>query len=116
MGGSEADRGHPCFFRFRRGTLRRGGSASAEKIRVPSWRFVVKIAAMTAFRYLAIGSSDSARRRVRHRGWCVMLVGDGNRTISVQGRTVAIGGCERPDEALVEAAMRPSAVLNGVLG
>ncbi len=36
--------------------------------------------------------------------------------IAVQGKPVEIGGYYHPDEKLVEAAMRPSAVLNGVLG
>jgi isocitrate dehydrogenase len=36
--------------------------------------------------------------------------------LAVQGQPVEIGGYYHPDEKLVEAAMRPSAVLNGVLG
>ena len=36
--------------------------------------------------------------------------------IAVQGKPVEIGGYYHPDEKLVEAAMRPSGVLNGVLG
>lgn len=36
--------------------------------------------------------------------------------IAVQGKPVEIGGYYHPDERLVEAAMRPSGVLNGVLG
>ncbi|MBP9225675.1 MAG: NADP-dependent isocitrate dehydrogenase, partial [Verrucomicrobiales bacterium] len=35
---------------------------------------------------------------------------------SVQGKPVEIGGYYHPDEKLVEAAMRPSGVLNGILG
>ncbi|MDP5006744.1 MAG: NADP-dependent isocitrate dehydrogenase, partial [Verrucomicrobiales bacterium] len=36
--------------------------------------------------------------------------------LAVQGQPVEIGGYYHPDEKLVEAAMRPSATLNGVLG
>jgi isocitrate dehydrogenase len=36
--------------------------------------------------------------------------------IAVQGQAVDIGGYYHPDDAKAEAAMRPSAVLNGVLG
>lgn len=36
--------------------------------------------------------------------------------IAVQGKAVEIGGYYHPDEKLVEAAMRPSATMNGVLG
>jgi isocitrate dehydrogenase len=36
--------------------------------------------------------------------------------LAVQGKPVEIGGYYHPDEKLVEAAMRPSAVLNGILG
>ncbi|PAW65043.1 MAG: isocitrate dehydrogenase (NADP(+)) [Verrucomicrobiia bacterium Tous-C2TDCM] len=36
--------------------------------------------------------------------------------ISVQGQTVDIGGYYHPDDAKAEAAMRPSATLNGILG
>ena len=36
--------------------------------------------------------------------------------LAVQGKPVEIGGYYHPDEKLVEAAMRPSATLNGVLG
>jgi isocitrate dehydrogenase len=36
--------------------------------------------------------------------------------IAVQGQPVEIGGYYHPNEARVEAAMRPSATLNGVLG
>jgi isocitrate dehydrogenase len=36
--------------------------------------------------------------------------------IAVQGESVDIGGYYHPDEAKVEAAMRPSGTLNGVLG
>ena len=36
--------------------------------------------------------------------------------LAVQGKPVEIGGYYHPDEKLVEAAMRPSGVLNGVLG
>jgi isocitrate dehydrogenase len=36
--------------------------------------------------------------------------------LAVQGQPVEIGGYYHPDERLVEAAMRPSAVLNGILG
>ena len=36
--------------------------------------------------------------------------------IAVQGQAVEIGGYYHPNEARVEAAMRPSATLNGVLG
>ncbi|MBP6603085.1 MAG: NADP-dependent isocitrate dehydrogenase [Verrucomicrobiales bacterium] len=35
---------------------------------------------------------------------------------SVQGKPVEIGGYYHPEEKLVEAAMRPSGVLNGILG
>jgi isocitrate dehydrogenase len=35
---------------------------------------------------------------------------------AVQGKPVEIGGYYHPDEKLVEAAMRPSGVLNGILG
>ncbi len=36
--------------------------------------------------------------------------------LAVQGKPVEIGGYYHPDEKLVEAAMRPSGVLNGILG
>jgi isocitrate dehydrogenase len=36
--------------------------------------------------------------------------------LAVQGKPVEIGGYYHPDERLVEAAMRPSGVLNGILG
>ena len=36
--------------------------------------------------------------------------------LAVQGKPVDIGGYYHPDERLVEAAMRPSGVLNGILG
>jgi isocitrate dehydrogenase len=36
--------------------------------------------------------------------------------LAVQGKPVEIGGYYHPAERLVEAAMRPSAVLNGILG
>ncbi len=36
--------------------------------------------------------------------------------LAVQGKPVEIGGYYHPDERLVEAAMRPSATLNGILG
>ena len=36
--------------------------------------------------------------------------------LAVEGKPVEIGGYYHPDEKLVEAAMRPSATLNGVLG
>jgi len=36
--------------------------------------------------------------------------------IAVQGKPVEIGGYYHPDEKLVEAAMRPSGTLNGILG
>ena len=35
---------------------------------------------------------------------------------AVQGKPLEIGGYYYPDERLVEAAMRPSEVLNGILG
>ena len=33
----------------------------------------------------------------------------------MQGKAVEIGGYYRPDDALVEAVMRPSATLNGIV-
>ena len=36
--------------------------------------------------------------------------------LTVQGQAVDVGGYDHPDETKVEAAMRPRAVWNGVLG
>ncbi|HQZ29945.1 MAG TPA: NADP-dependent isocitrate dehydrogenase [Verrucomicrobiales bacterium] len=47
---------------------------------------------------------------------CVGIPFHAQRLIAVQGTPVEIGGYYHPEEKLVEAAMRPSGVLNGIIG
>ncbi|MBP6603080.1 MAG: NADP-dependent isocitrate dehydrogenase [Verrucomicrobiales bacterium] len=47
---------------------------------------------------------------------CVGIPFHAQRLIAVQGTPVEIGGYYHLDEKFVEAAMRPSGVLNGILG